>query len=124
MDSSQIRKTLLAGGIPKAEVSQMITAINELVIQPKNNSLGHLFKKYHAQGRIVLGILVFVIGLILLVLQLTQHLAINYLKTTLILLFTGIGSYASGKYALRKITRPIKKFNSSLKPIDRNLFDL
>ena len=121
-DNSSLRKDMLKNEISAKNASNYITEIDRLYTIPKYKSILDFIKKSHARIRIIIGMLTFFMGLIILSILYVMEAPIKDFKAVLILMIAGIGTYSSGVYSLRKANRENKKFNASLKPIERDFF--
>jgi hypothetical protein len=119
MSNSEVRSQLRAKEIQASIISGIITEVEIRLTTPSNKGLISFIKKSHARIRIVIGAILFILGVGGAIYSYIKYGQLESVYQFLFIGMTGLGVYSTGKYALSKSKRPNKRFETSYKPMEK-----
>ena len=119
MSNSEVGTQLRAKEIEASVISDIITEVEIRLTTPSNTGIINFLKKSHARIRVIMGAAFFSIGLGGAMYFYVRYEDIKAVYDFLFLGIIGLGVYSTGKFSLRKIKRPNKKFETSYKPMEK-----
>ena len=118
--NSDIRTQLKAKKIEISVISGIITEVEIRITTPSNTGIINFLKKSHARIRVIIGAVLFIIGIGGALLSYLNKVGdLQFITYLLLIGISGLGVYSTGKYSLRKIKRANKKFETSLIPFEK-----
>ena len=119
ISNSEIRAQLRMKDISLSDISDIITEVDIRITSPTNTGIINFIMKSHARIRVVIGAGIFVLGMGGAVYLYMKHNELQVIYDSLFIGISGLGVYSTGKFSLRKIKRPNKKFETDLIPYEK-----